>query len=94
MVKFVRCSFISLLIHFDWFVYIVYLILFQSSAFFTSKLCRFVRREKQIAESRFEIAQEEILRYRLRTESLERELSEVQDSMKASRERMEVCADV
>lgn len=61
---------------------------------FTSKLCSFVRREKQIAESRYEIAQEETLRYRLRAESLERELNEVQDSMKASRARMEVCVTV
>lgn len=58
------------------------------------KLHRFVRREKQIAESRFEIAQEETLRYRLRAENLERELSEVQDSMKASRARMEVRVDI
>lgn len=69
-------------------------ILFQSSVLFTSKLHRFVRREKQIAESRFEIAQEETLRYRLRAENVERELSEVQDSMKASRARMEVCVTV
>lgn len=59
--------------------------------FFISKFHRFVRREKEIAESRFEIAQEETLRYRLRAENLERELKEVQDSMKSSKERMEVC---
>lgn len=59
--------------------------------FFISKFYRFVRREKEIAESRFEIAQEETLRYRLRAENLERELKEVQDSMKSSKERMEVC---
>ena len=59
--------------------------------FFISKFHRFVRREKEIAESRFEICQEETLRYRLRAESLERELKEVQDSMKSSKERMEVC---
>lgn len=58
--------------------------------FFISKFHRFVRREKEIAESRFEITQEETLRYRLRAENLERELKEVQDSIKSSKERMEV----
>lgn len=59
--------------------------------FFISNFHRFVRREKEIAESRFEISQEETLRYRLRAENLEQELKEVQDSMKSSKERMEVC---
>lgn len=58
--------------------------------FLICKFRRFVRREKEIAESRFEIAQEETLRYRLRAENLERELKEVQDSMRSSKERMEV----
>ena len=53
-------------------------------------LCRFVRREKEIAESRFEVAQGETLRHRLRVEHLERELKEVQDSLSAERERMQV----
>lgn len=52
---------------------------------------RFVRREKEIAESRFEVAQGESLRYRLRVEHLERELKEVQDSLSATKERMQVC---
>lgn len=52
---------------------------------------RFVRREKEIAESRFEVAQGESLRYRLRVEHLERELKEVQDSLSAAKERMQVC---
>lgn len=52
---------------------------------------RFVRREKEIAESRFEVAQGESLRYRLRVEHLERELKEVQDSLSASKDRMQVC---
>lgn len=51
----------------------------------------FVRREKEIAESRFEVAQGESLRYRLRVEHLERELKEVQDSLSATKERMQVC---
>lgn len=54
-------------------------------------LPRFVRREKEIAESRFEVAQGESLRYRLRVEHLERELKEVQDSLSATKERMQVC---
>lgn len=51
---------------------------------------RFVRREKEIAESRYEIAQGESLRYRLRVEHLEHELKEVQDSLSAAKERMQV----
>lgn len=50
-----------------------------------------MRREKEIAESRFEVAQGETLRYRLRVEHLERELKEVQDSLSAERDRMQVC---
>jgi len=49
-----------------------------------------VRREKEISESRFEVAQGENLRYRLRVEHLERELKEVQDSLSAAKERMQV----
>lgn len=49
-----------------------------------------MRREKELAESRFEVAQGESLRYRLRMEHLERELKEVQDSLSAARERMQV----
>lgn len=64
---------------------------FSPLMFFISNFHRFVRREKEIAESRFEISQEETLRYRLRAENLEQELKEVQDSMKSSKERMEVC---
>uniref|UniRef100_A0A3P9HHM3 Nucleoprotein TPR n=1 Tax=Oryzias latipes TaxID=8090 RepID=A0A3P9HHM3_ORYLA len=54
------------------------------------EVLRFVRREKELAESRFEVAQGESLRYRLRMEHLERELKEVQDSLSAARERMQV----
>ncbi|XP_076580410.1 translocated promoter region b, nuclear basket protein [Chaetodon auriga] len=56
------------------------------------EILRFVRREKEIAESRFEVAQGESLRYRLRVEHLERELKEAQDSLSATKERMQVTA--
>ncbi|XP_041861765.1 translocated promoter region b, nuclear basket protein [Melanotaenia boesemani] len=56
------------------------------------EILRFVRREKEIADSRFEVAQGESLRYRLRAEHLERELKEAQDSLSSARERMQVTA--
>ncbi|XP_077462726.1 translocated promoter region b, nuclear basket protein isoform X2 [Stigmatopora argus] len=56
------------------------------------EILRFVRREKEIAESRYEFAQGESLRHRLRVECLEQELKEVQDSLSSSRERMQVTA--
>ncbi|XP_053469607.1 translocated promoter region b, nuclear basket protein isoform X1 [Ictalurus furcatus] len=56
------------------------------------EILRFIRREKEIAESRFETAQGESLRHRLRVEHLERELKEVQDCLSAERERMQVTA--
>ncbi|KAM6963006.1 translocated promoter region b, nuclear basket protein [Aplochiton taeniatus] len=56
------------------------------------EILRFVRREKEIAESRFEVAQGESLRHRLRVEHLERELRELQDNQSAERERMQVTA--
>lgn len=49
-----------------------------------------MRREKEIAESRFEVVQGESLRHRLRVEHLERELKDVQESLSAERERMQV----
>uniref|UniRef100_A0A4W5NNT2 Nucleoprotein TPR n=1 Tax=Hucho hucho TaxID=62062 RepID=A0A4W5NNT2_9TELE len=54
------------------------------------EILRFVRREKEIAESRFEVAQGESLRHRLRVEHLERELRDLQESFSAERERMQV----
>ncbi|RXN06352.1 nucleo TPR-like isoform X1 [Labeo rohita] len=54
------------------------------------EILRFVRREKEIAESRFEVVQGESLRHRLRVEHLERELKDVQESLNAERERMQV----
>uniref|UniRef100_A0A671P7Z4 Nucleoprotein TPR n=1 Tax=Sinocyclocheilus anshuiensis TaxID=1608454 RepID=A0A671P7Z4_9TELE len=56
------------------------------------EILRFVRREKEIAESRFEVVQGESLRHRLRVEHLERELKDVQESLNAERERMQVTA--
>lgn len=53
---------------------------------------RFIRREKEIAETRFEVAQVESLRYRQRVELLERELQELQDSLNAEREKVQVRA--
>lgn len=53
--------------------------------------CRFIRREKEIAETKFEVAQVESLRYRQRVELLERELQELQDSLNAEREKVQVC---
>ncbi|XP_026146558.1 translocated promoter region b, nuclear basket protein [Carassius auratus] len=54
------------------------------------EILRFVRREKEIAESRFEVVQGESLRHRLRVEHLERELKDVQESLNAEREKMQV----
>ncbi|KFP73040.1 Nucleoprotein TPR, partial [Acanthisitta chloris] len=56
------------------------------------EILRFIRREKEIAETRFEVAQVESLRYRQRVEHLERELQEVQDSLNAEREKVQVTA--
>ncbi|CAJ0958245.1 unnamed protein product [Ranitomeya imitator] len=51
---------------------------------------RFVRREKEIAETRFEVAQVECLRYRQRIEHMEKEINELQDSLNAEREKVQV----
>ncbi|CAB1332063.1 unnamed protein product [Coregonus sp. 'balchen'] len=56
------------------------------------EILRFVRREKEVAESRLEVAQGESRRHRLRVEHLERELRELQESLSAERERMQVTA--
>uniref|UniRef100_A0A8C2IUB4 Nucleoprotein TPR n=1 Tax=Cyprinus carpio TaxID=7962 RepID=A0A8C2IUB4_CYPCA len=56
------------------------------------EILRFVRREKEIAESRFEVVQGESLRHRLRVEHLERELKDAQESLNAEREKMQVTA--
>lgn len=49
-----------------------------------------MRREKEQAESRFEVAHGETLRYRLRVEHLEQELKEVQASLNAATEKTHV----
>ncbi|XP_068096253.1 nucleoprotein TPR [Hyperolius riggenbachi] len=56
------------------------------------EILRFVRREKEIAETRFEVAQVECLRYRQRLEHMEKEISELQESLNAEREKVQVTA--
>ncbi|KAG8436525.1 hypothetical protein GDO86_007580 [Hymenochirus boettgeri] len=56
------------------------------------EILRFVRREKEIAEARFEVAQVECLRYRQRIEHMEREMSALQDSLNAEREKVQITA--
>uniref|UniRef100_A0A8D2J779 Nucleoprotein TPR n=1 Tax=Varanus komodoensis TaxID=61221 RepID=A0A8D2J779_VARKO len=56
------------------------------------EILRFIRREKEIAETRFEVAQVESLRYRQRVDHLERELHELQESLNAEREKVQVTA--
>ncbi|XP_078074443.1 translocated promoter region b, nuclear basket protein isoform X2 [Mustelus asterias] len=56
------------------------------------EILRFVRREREIAETRFEVAQVESLRYRQRVENLERDLKEVQESLNSEREKVQVTA--
>ena len=51
---------------------------------------RFVRKEKEIAETRYEIAQAESLRQRLRVQQLEHELKDLQESLNTEREKMQV----
>ncbi|XP_039176550.1 nucleoprotein TPR isoform X2 [Crotalus tigris] len=56
------------------------------------EIIRFIRREKEIAETRFEVAQVESLRYRQQVEHLEKELHELQQSLNAEREKVQVTA--
>lgn len=49
-----------------------------------------MRKEKEIAETRYEIAQQESLRQRLRVQQLEHELKDLQESLNAEREKMQV----
>ncbi len=51
---------------------------------------RFVRREKEIVETRLEVAEVETLRYKQRMVYLEGELKELQDSLNAEREKLQV----
>lgn len=55
---------------------------------------RFVRREKEIVETRLEVAEVETLRYKQRMEYLEGELKELQDSLNAEREKLQVLKSV
>ncbi|XP_034166487.2 nucleoprotein TPR isoform X3 [Pangasianodon hypophthalmus] len=54
------------------------------------EILRFVRREKEIAEARFEVAQVETQRYLQRMEHLEKELKEVQDCLTAERDKLQM----
>ncbi|GAA6102968.1 nucleoprotein TPR isoform X3 [Tachysurus ichikawai] len=54
------------------------------------EILRFVRREKEIAEARFEVAQVETQRYQQHMEHLEKELKEVQDSLTAERDKLQM----
>uniref|UniRef100_W5UJA0 Nucleoprotein TPR n=1 Tax=Ictalurus punctatus TaxID=7998 RepID=W5UJA0_ICTPU len=54
------------------------------------EILRFVRREKEIAEARFEVAQVETQRYQQRMEHLEKELKEVQDNLTAERDKLQM----
>uniref|UniRef100_A0A8C4YLX1 Nucleoprotein TPR n=1 Tax=Gopherus evgoodei TaxID=1825980 RepID=A0A8C4YLX1_9SAUR len=56
------------------------------------EILRFIRREKEIAETRFEVAQVESLRYRQRVDHLERELQDLHDSLNAEREKVQITA--
>ncbi|KAJ3600175.1 hypothetical protein NHX12_034125 [Muraenolepis orangiensis] len=56
------------------------------------EILRFVRREKELTEARYEMVQGESLRHRLRVGHLERELKEAQDTLNAETERMKVTA--
>ncbi|KAM9468929.1 nucleoprotein TPR-like isoform 3-T3 [Clarias gariepinus] len=54
------------------------------------EILRFVRREKEIAEARFEVAQVETQRYQQHMEHLEKELKEVNDSLTAERDKLQM----
>lgn len=54
------------------------------------EILRFVRREKEITETRLEVAQVETLRYKQRLEYLEGELNELQECLTAERDKLQV----
>ncbi|XP_061097242.1 nucleoprotein TPR [Conger conger] len=54
------------------------------------EILRFVRREKQIAETQFEVAQVESQRYKQRVEHLEKELKEMQESLNSERDKLQL----
>lgn len=49
------------------------------------EIVRFVRREKEVAETQFEVAEVETLRYKQRVEHQDREPKELQESLNAER---------
>lgn len=53
-------------------------------------VCRFVRREKEIAVARCEASEEEALRHKQRVEHQDRELKELQEALNTEREKMQV----
>lgn len=53
-------------------------------------LCRFVRREKEIAMARYEAADGEALRYKQRVEHQDREIKGLEEALNAEREKMQV----
>ncbi|XP_078680358.1 nucleoprotein TPR-like isoform X2 [Branchiostoma floridae x Branchiostoma belcheri] len=56
------------------------------------EIIHFIRREKDISETRFEVAQAESVRYQQRLEQLERQLSEAQQALAEERSRTEATA--
>uniref|UniRef100_A0A6Q2XCN4 Nucleoprotein TPR n=1 Tax=Esox lucius TaxID=8010 RepID=A0A6Q2XCN4_ESOLU len=56
------------------------------------EILRFVRREKEIAETQFEVAQVETLRYKQQAEHQDRELKELHESLNAEREKLQLTA--
>ncbi|KAG9338435.1 hypothetical protein JZ751_025839 [Albula glossodonta] len=56
------------------------------------EILRFVRREKEIAETQYEVAQVESLRHKERVEHLEKELKDMQETLNSEREKQQVTA--
>ncbi|CAH1255215.1 TPR [Branchiostoma lanceolatum] len=56
------------------------------------EIIHFIRREKDIAETRFEVTQAESVRYQQRLEQLERQLTEAQQALGDERSRTEAAA--
>ena len=52
--------------------------------------CRYVRKEKDIAEAQKEVIESECARYRQKSEHLEKQLKATEDLLKEERERIEV----
>lgn len=53
-------------------------------------LCRFVRREKDIAVARYEASEGEALRHKQRVQHQDREVKELHDTLNAERQKMQV----